>query len=120
MRKPSQVIDRSRRELMTGAGAAGLAGLFGGSVTARAAEQSQVKSVDVRNLKATLQENLAHVLRLIDNAQGSAEEWGGERAKPYGHDIAFGCYAREKDWPRHVINAQAHGTPVTPRTLENR
>jgi len=98
MRKPSQVIDRSRRELMRGAGAAGLAGLRGGSVTARAvgtpsaasavsapmavvqkgvygtvslkqestnvsAFRSRVKSVDVRNLKAPMQKNLAHALR---------------------------------------------------------
>ncbi|MCS6948503.1 MAG: hypothetical protein NZM12_12895, partial [Steroidobacteraceae bacterium] len=28
----------------------------------------------------------------------------GARAKKYGCYISFGCYAREKDWPRHVIN----------------
>ena len=111
--------------------------------------QSRVKSVDVRNLNATMKENLAHVLHLIDMAQGSSEEWGGERlwgakqdlismhefpiqgfqpwtraelnkvaidlpgpeteaigarAKKYGCYISFGCYAREKGWPDHVIN----------------
>ncbi|MFO1508596.1 MAG: hypothetical protein U1F31_02375 [Steroidobacteraceae bacterium] len=28
----------------------------------------------------------------------------GERAKHYGCYVAFGCYARDKDWPNHVIN----------------
>ena len=28
----------------------------------------------------------------------------GERAKRYGCYIAFGCYAKLKDWPDHVIN----------------
>jgi len=111
--------------------------------------QSRVKSVDVRNLAPTMKANLAHVLNLIDYAQGSAEAWGGERlwgakqdliclhehpiegfqpwtrkelerisfelpgpeseaigarAKKYGCYIAFGCYAKDKDWPRHAIN----------------
>jgi predicted amidohydrolase len=111
--------------------------------------QSRVKSVDVKNLKPTLKENLDHVVRLIDQAQGSDEMWGGERlwggkqdlicmhefpvqgfqpwnraelnrvafelpgpetetigqrAKKYGCYISFGCYAKEKDWPDHVIN----------------
>ena len=96
-----------------------------------------------------MKRNLAHVTQLIDYAQGSAEQWGGERlwgakqdlicmhefpiqgfqpwtrkelnqiafelpgpevdviaqrAKKYGCYIAFGCYAKEKDWPDHVIN----------------
>ena len=111
--------------------------------------QSRVRSVDVRNLAATMKANLDHTVDLIDIAQGSSEDWGGERlwgagqdlicmhefpiqgfqpwtrnelnrvaidlpgpesevigarAKKYGCYIAFGCYAREKDWPRHVIN----------------
>jgi len=111
--------------------------------------QSRVRSVDVRNLAPTMKANLDHVLHLIDIAQGSPEEWGGERlwgakqdliclhefpiqgfqpwtrselnkvafdlpgpeteaigarAKKYGCYIAFGCYAREQGWPRHVIN----------------
>ena len=111
--------------------------------------QSRVRSVDIRNLAATMQANLDHVLRLIDLAQGSPEEWGGEqrwggrqdliclhefpiqgfqpwtrkelqrvaielpgpetaaigaRAKRYNCYIAFGCYAKLKDWPGHVIN----------------
>jgi predicted amidohydrolase len=178
----------SRRALLTGAGAAGVATILANQ--ARAAEpaaapavgnvpvppqtpvavakrgvyetvalrqdainvsaiQSRVKSVDVRNLAPTMQANLDHVIDLIDIAQGSAKEWGGERlwgakqdlivlhefpiqgfqpwtrnelnrvaldlpgpetaaigerAKKYGCYIAFGCYAKEKDWPRHVIN----------------
>jgi predicted amidohydrolase len=113
------------------------------------AVQSRVWSVDVKNRAATMKRNLAHVTKLIDYAQGSAEEWGGERlwgakqdlicmhefpvqgfqpwtrkelnqiafelpgpevdviaqrAKKYGCYIAFGCYAKEKDWPDHVIN----------------
>ena len=28
----------------------------------------------------------------------------GERAKKFGCYIAFGCYAKDKDWPGHVIN----------------
>lgn len=43
------------------------------------AVQSRVKSVDIKNLRQTNQENLEHVLRLIDIAQGSPAEWGGER-----------------------------------------
>ena len=114
-----------------------------------AALQSRVRSVDVRNLAATMQSNLDHMLRLIDLAQGSPEEWGGEqrwgshqdliclhefplqgfqpwtrkelqrvaidlpgpetqaigaRATRYNCYIAFGCYAKLKDWPGHVIN----------------
>lgn len=170
----------SRRDILSGAGAAGLVAAAGKSGAASAqsattkandhkvaqrgayetvplrqdninvtAIQSRVKSVDVRNLKATLKENLDHVVRLIDQAQGSDERWGGERlwggkqdlicmhefpiqgfqpwnraelnrvafelpgpeteiigqrAKKYGCYISFGCYAKEKDWPDHVIN----------------
>jgi len=111
--------------------------------------QSRVRSVDLRNLDKTMKANVDHVVKLIDIAQGSVEEWGGERrwggkqdllcmhefpiqgfqpwtrselnrvalelpgpeteaigerAKRYGCYVAFGCYARDKDWPRHVIN----------------
>ena len=174
-------VNRMRRELLAGAGAAGLAGLVTGGTTARAeaaaqagapgvavanrgkyatvplrqeainvtAIQSRVRSVDVNNLKPTLKANLDHALDLIDIAQGSSAAWGGERlwgakqdlvcmhefpiqgfqpwtrtelnkvafdlpgpeteaigqrAKRYGCYIAFGCYAREQGWPRHVIN----------------
>lgn len=114
-----------------------------------AAIQSRTKSVDVRNLKASMRENLDHMLGLIDSAQGHNEAWGegrkwggkqdlicmhefplqgfqpwnrkelnrvaielpgpeveaiGARAKKYGCYIGFGCYAKEKDWPDHVIN----------------
>lgn len=114
-----------------------------------AAVQSQLFSIDVRDRANTLKRNLDRVLRLIDLAQNSPEEWGGERrwgskvdlicmhefpiqgfqpwtrkelnqiafelpgpesekigerAKRYGCYIAFGCYAKEKDWPDHVIN----------------
>ena len=103
-------IDPSRRALLAGAGAAGMAGVLATSSAggARAddatmerisvarngrydtvelrqpavnvtAIQSRVMSVDIRNLRRTNRDNLAHVLKLIDQAQGSAEEWGGER-----------------------------------------
>ena len=174
-------VNATRRELLTGAGALGLAGVMAGSGSARAqapstagasgvsvadrgryatvplrqdainvtAIQSRVRSVDAKNLAPTMQANLDHALELIDIAQGSSKAWGGERlwgakqdlicmhefpiqgfqpwtrselnrvafdlpgpetaaigarAKKYGCYIAFGCYAREKDWPRHVIN----------------
>jgi hypothetical protein len=174
-------VNATRRELLTGAGALGLAGVMAGSGSARAqapstagasgvsvadrgryatvplrqdainltAIQSRVRSVDVKNLAPTMQANLDHALELIDIAQGSSQAWGGERlwgakqdlicmhdfpiqgfqpwtrselnrvafdlpgpeteaigvrAKKYGCYIAFGCYAREKDWPRHVVN----------------
>jgi len=174
-------VNRMRRDLLAGAGAAGLAGLVTGGTTARAAAapqagapgvavanrgkyatvplrqdainvtaiQSRVRSVDVNNLKPTLKANLDHALDLIDIAQGSPDAWGGERlwgakqdlicmhefpiqgfqpwtrtelnkvafdlpgpeteaigqrAKKYGCYIAFGCYAKEQGWPRHVIN----------------
>ncbi len=41
--------------------------------------QSRVRSVDVKNLKSTMRANLDHVLHMIDVAQGSPAEWGGER-----------------------------------------
>ncbi|MCC5861368.1 MAG: hypothetical protein JJT93_05590 [Gammaproteobacteria bacterium] len=41
--------------------------------------QSRVRSVDLNNLRRTNRENLEHVLKLIDQAQGTPEEWGGER-----------------------------------------
>ena len=114
-----------------------------------AAIQSQLYSIDLRDRAKTLKRNLDRVLRLIDLAQNSPEEWGGERrwgskvdlismhefpvqgfqpwnrkelnqiafdlpgpeaeaigerAKRYGCYISWGCYARENDWPDHVIN----------------
>ncbi len=114
-----------------------------------AAIQSQLYSIDIRDRATTLKRNLNRILRLIDLAQNSPEEWGGERrwgskvdlismhefpiqgfqpwtrkelnqvafelpgpeseaigerAKRYGCYISWGCYAKEKDWPDHVIN----------------
>jgi len=114
-----------------------------------AAVQSQLYSIEVRDRANTLKRNLNRILRLIDLAQNSPEEWGGERrwgskvdlismhefpiqgfqpwtrkelnqvafelpgpeseaigerAKRYGCYISWGCYAKEKDWPDHVIN----------------
>lgn len=172
-------FDQKRRDLLAGVGAAGLAGLpLVGSSTAQAevsgygdiqvaqagkyatvplrqksinvaAIQSRVRAVDLRDLKKTMRANLDHVVKLINNAQGSPEEWGGERrwgakqdlicmhefpiqgfqpwnrtelnriafdlpgpeveviaerAKHFDCYIAFGCYARDDDWPDHVIN----------------
>ncbi len=183
MKKRTDSIDTTRRQLLAGAGAAGLAATLGGASPGARAEdaakggghgdisvarngryetvplrqdsinvtaiQSHVRSVDIRDLKRTMKANLDHVLKLIDKAQGSVEEWGnerlwgakqdlvclhefplqgfqpwtreqllrvaidlpgpeteaiGERAKRYGCYISFGAYAKEKDWPRHVIN----------------
>ena len=114
-----------------------------------AAIQSQLYSIDLRDRTNTLKRNLNRILRLIDLAQNSPEEWGGERrwgskvdliamhefpiqgfqpwnrkelnqiafelpgpeseaigerAKRYGCYISWGCYAKEKGWPDHVIN----------------
>ncbi|MFM8480270.1 MAG: nitrilase-related carbon-nitrogen hydrolase [Gammaproteobacteria bacterium] len=114
-----------------------------------AAVQSQLYSIEVRDRANTLKRNLNRILRLIDLAQNSPEEWGGERrwgskvdlismhefpiqgfqpwtrkelnqvafelpgpeseaigerAKRYGCYISWGCYAKEKDWPDHVVN----------------
>lgn len=111
--------------------------------------QSRVKSLDLSNLKASLKENMAHFLKLVDLAQGMPPEWGeqrrwgstkdllcfhefpiqgwnpwnraelervafelpgpeseaiGERAKHYGCYISWGCYAKDPDWPGHIIN----------------
>jgi predicted amidohydrolase len=181
----------SRRDLLSGAGAAGLAALAAAPALAQgtgqpaaagapaksgaapagrvsvaksgtyetvplrqeainvSAIQSRVNAVDVKNLKATMKDNLDHCMQLIDYAQGSAAAWNHERlwgtkqdllvmhefpfqgfqpwsrkellrvaidlpgpetemfvakAKQYDCYIAFGCYAKEKDWPDHVIN----------------
>lgn len=182
--------DRLRRELLTGAGAAGLAALAAGTSAAGAqatpaaagsaagsatvagiavakrgqyasvplrqeainvtALQSRVRSVDIRNLAATMKANLKHATDLVDAAQYMPEEWGegerrwgakqdlicmhefpiqgfqpwnrkelsriafelpgpevdviAQRARKHGCYVAFGCYAKEKDWPDHVIN----------------
>lgn len=169
----------SRREMLAGAGVAGLGALAAGAARATdagakgaaavsvmkhgayatvplrqgsinvSALQSRLMSIDLANREATLKRNLAHVVKLIDYAQGSGAEWGGERrwgakqdlicmhefpiqgwqpwnraelqqvafelpgpesevigerAKHHGCYIAFGCYARDRDWPGHVIN----------------
>jgi len=111
MGRKTDRVNRTRRELLAGAGALGLAGMMAPAGPARAAAapaaggatlsvarggkyateplrqdainvtaiQSRVRSVDVRNLKPTLAANLEHVLHLVDVAQGSPAEWGGER-----------------------------------------
>lgn len=165
----------SRRDLLAGAGIAGMSALVAPSARGKStssapsvmkrgeyvtvplkqdainvsAIQSRLMSVDVKNRNATLKRSLDHVVKLIDYAQGSDEEWGGQRlwgarqdlicmhefpiqgfqpwnraelnkiafdlpgpesevigarARHYGCYIAFGCYARDKDWPNHVIN----------------
>ena len=42
--------------------------------------------------------------RLAFELPGPETEAIGEKAKKYGCYIAFGCYAKERDWPGHVIN----------------
>jgi predicted amidohydrolase len=151
-------------EVATGSSAAGTQAAHGVSVARNgvyatvplkqdsiniAAVQSQLWSIDLRDKAKTLKRNMDRALRLIDLAQNSPEEWGGERrwgskvdlicmhefpiqgfqpwnrkelqqiafelpgpeteaigerAKRYGCYIAFGCYAKEKDWPDHIIN----------------
>ena len=44
-----------------------------------AAVQSQLWSIDLRDKAKTLKRNMDRALRLIDLAQNSPEEWGGER-----------------------------------------
>ncbi|MFZ9873682.1 MAG: hypothetical protein ACO3FH_12110, partial [Steroidobacteraceae bacterium] len=44
-----------------------------------AAVQSQLYSIDLQDRANTLKRNLNRVLRLIDRAQNSPEEWNGER-----------------------------------------
>ncbi|MEO0998608.1 MAG: nitrilase-related carbon-nitrogen hydrolase [Pseudomonadota bacterium] len=172
-------IDQGRRDFFAAAGAAGMAGLLGTGAAAEAATtgghddisvarngryetvplrsrstsvaaiQSRVRAVDVDNLKKTMKANMDHVVKLVNYAQGTPDEWRGERLwgakqdlvclhefpiqgfQPWTrsqlnrvalelpgpeterlgelaqrHDcyIAFGCYAKEKDWPDHVIN----------------
>lgn len=95
----------TRRELLLGATAAGLAAPLGAAEHGSDAQdevsvarngryetvplrqdainvsaiQSRVRAVDLKNLKKTMKANLDHVVELIDYAQGSAEAWGGER-----------------------------------------
>lgn len=42
--------------------------------------------------------------RVAFDLPGPESEVIGERAKRHGCYIAFGCYAKDKDWPDHVIN----------------
>lgn len=48
--------------------------------------------------------NRAELNRIAFDLPGPESEVIGARAKHYGCYIAFGCYARDKDWPNHVIN----------------
>jgi predicted amidohydrolase len=160
----------SRRSLLAAAGlASGAAGLLAGGSEAEALQrggpplqmqtdglyptapltkdgvslgvvQSRVRAVEVGRLRQTRQDNLAHMLDLIDNAQG----WGGRsdilffhefpitgwsgawdrrdalrvaidipgeeteaiaaKAREYGCMIVFGSYARDPDWPDHLLS----------------
>jgi predicted amidohydrolase len=44
------------------------------------------------------------LLRVAIDLPGPEVERIGAKAKQYDCYIAFGCYAKEKDWPDHVIN----------------
>ncbi|MGE0582765.1 MAG: nitrilase-related carbon-nitrogen hydrolase [Steroidobacteraceae bacterium] len=48
--------------------------------------------------------NRSELQQVAFDLPGPETEVIGERAKRYGCYIAFGCYARDKDWPGHVIN----------------
>ena len=102
--------------------------------------QSRVRAVEVGRLRQTRSDNLAHMLELIDNAQG----WGGRSDILFFHEfpitgwsgawdrrdalrvaidipgeeteaiaakarqhqcmIVFGSYARDPDWPEHLLS----------------
>jgi len=102
--------------------------------------QSRVRAVDARNRDASIAENLAHMLGLIDAANGWLgpknlvmfhefpltgfdARWRREellrvaidipgpeteaiaaRARRYGCYVVFGSYARDPDWPNHVLS----------------
>lgn len=107
MKKHPKEAKVSRRDVLSGAGtgALGLAAMAGAQ-SAQAEEfpelpvmkdgvyptkplrqdnirvsaiQTVTKSVDVKNLKVTMKENLDHLLRMIDVAQSMPEEWGPTR-----------------------------------------
>ncbi len=46
----------------------------------------------------------AELNKIAFELPGPESEAIGQRAKQYGCYIAYGCYAKDKDWPRHVIN----------------
>jgi predicted amidohydrolase len=48
--------------------------------------------------------NRKELQQIAFDLPGPESEAIGERAKRYGCYIAYGCYAREKDWPEHIIN----------------
>ncbi len=82
--------------------------------------QTRVRPVDPANPEKGRRENLDHMLKLITNAQewnppsdilrlsidlpGPETEELGKAAKKYNCYIVFGSYAREKDWPGHVLS----------------
>lgn len=46
----------------------------------------------------------AELNRVAFDLPGPESEAIGARARKFGCYISFGCYARDKDWPNHVIN----------------
>lgn len=46
----------------------------------------------------------AQVLRVAFDIPGPESEAIGQKAKKHNCYVAFGCYARDKEWPDHVIN----------------
>jgi predicted amidohydrolase len=102
--------------------------------------QTRVRAVDVDNIKRSREDNLAHLLRSIDAAQG----WAGPKdilffhefpisgysnrwdrkdalkaaidvdgpetaavaaaAKRHGCYVVFGSYAKDPDWPNHLLS----------------
>lgn len=131
----------TRRGLLAGAGAAGLAATMGAQPAAASdgqeeiaaakngryetaplrqesinvsAIQSRVWAVDVDDLKPTLKRNLDHVVKLIDNAQGSSEDWGGERLWGAKQDlIAMHEFPIQgfQPWNRKQLNKLAFELP---------
>jgi predicted amidohydrolase len=79
-----------------------------------AAVQSQLYSIDLRNRVATNKRNLDRVLRLIDLAQNSPEEWNGERR--WGSKVDLICMHEFpiqgfQPWNRKELNQIAYELP---------
>ena len=76
-----------------------------------AAIQSQLYSIDLRDKAATNKRNLQRVLRLIDLAQNSPEEWNGERR--WGSKVDLICMHEfpiqgSQPWTRKELNQIAY------------
>lgn len=55
--------------------------------------------------------NRDELIKVAFDLPGPESEAIGQRAKTYDCYIAWGCYARDKDWPNHVINMSVISGP---------